>query len=196
MHFNGNNPANSTVTLVGNLSPTAVVVNSSTDYVFTGAGAIIGAGTTLTKQGSGKLTIDNTTANSYTGLTTVSGGTLQIGNGDTNGSLPGNVSNSGTLAFNRTDTVTYSSAITGPGTISQQGSGTLILTGNNTAGATVVSAGTLQIVGGSTIGSLASDITDNSSVVFNRNDNLTYSGGHHRFGCGNPTGLGHAHGDR
>src|SRR4029078_3377296 len=42
-------------------------------------------------------------ANTYTGNTTISAGTLQIGNGGATGSLgTGNVVDNGTLAFNRT----------------------------------------------------------------------------------------------
>ena len=62
--------------MVGTLNPASVVVDSSDDYVFTGAGRIVGTGTTLVKRGSGKLTVSNTGANTYTGLTTLQGGTL------------------------------------------------------------------------------------------------------------------------
>ena len=56
------------------------IVDSGDDYVFIGAGRIVGTGTTLVKRGSGKLTVSNTAANTYTGLTTVEGGrTLQLG---------------------------------------------------------------------------------------------------------------------
>ncbi len=69
---------NRTVTLAGNLNPTSVIVSSSGAYTFTGSGAIIGAGTTLVKSGAGKLTINNTGTNAYTGLTTIQAGTLQL----------------------------------------------------------------------------------------------------------------------
>jgi autotransporter-associated beta strand protein len=79
VRFTSNSALDRTVTLVGSLNPASVVVDSSDDYVFNGAGRIVGSGTTLVKRGSGKLTVSNTTPNTYTGLTTVEGGTLQLG---------------------------------------------------------------------------------------------------------------------
>src|SRR5439155_330941 len=52
-------------------------INSSNSYTFAGPGKITGAAT-LSKQGSGLFTLS--TANDYTGTTTVSGGTLKLGN--------------------------------------------------------------------------------------------------------------------
>ncbi|MCI6981832.1 MAG: autotransporter-associated beta strand repeat-containing protein [Akkermansia muciniphila] len=62
-----------TVTLVGTLAPKSVLVGSLEDYTWSGEGKLSGS-MTLTKQGTGKLTIG--TANDYTGGTTISGGTL------------------------------------------------------------------------------------------------------------------------
>ena len=42
-------------------------------------------------------------ANTYTGGTTISAGTLQLGNGGATGSIVGDVTDNGTLAFDRTD---------------------------------------------------------------------------------------------
>ncbi|MFS9599473.1 autotransporter-associated beta strand repeat-containing protein, partial [Klebsiella variicola] len=54
--------------------------------------------------------------NSYTGLTTIdSGTTLQIGNGSTSGSLAGNITNNGTLVFNRSDASTFAGKVNGTG---------------------------------------------------------------------------------
>jgi|688.fasta_scaffold09630_6 autotransporter-associated beta strand protein len=84
--------------------------------------------------------------NSFTGNTTVSSGTLSIGNGSTTGSIPGNVANNGTLVFNRSNAITYSGAISGSGDVLQQGAGTLTLSGSNSfTGNTTVNSGTLLL---------------------------------------------------
>lgn len=64
-----------TITLNGSLTPASVTVDSSNNFVFSGAGSLGGAAS-LTKTGSGTLTIANT--NTFTGDTTVSGGTLAV----------------------------------------------------------------------------------------------------------------------
>ena len=82
---------------------------------------------------------------------------LQIGNGGTSGSITGNVLDNASLAFSRSDTLTFGGAISGSGSLTQSGTGTLILTGSNTyTGGTTISGGTLQIDNGGTSGSLAS----------------------------------------
>jgi len=88
---------------------------------------------------------------------------LQVGNGGTTGVLAGNVSNDGTLAFNRSDALTFAGAIGGKGALVQQGQGTLVLTGANSyTGGTTVKAGVLQ--GNAT--SLQGDIVNDATVVF------------------------------
>lgn len=78
--------------------------------------------------------------------TIAANGTLQIGNGGTTGSIEGTISNAGSLVFNRSDAVAFNSQtqMTGAGTITQAGTGTLYLSGNHT-GDTYVKAGTLLV---------------------------------------------------
>ena len=98
----------------------------------------------LTKLGSNTLTLSGN--NTYTGSTTISAGTLQIGNGGTTGSIIGNVTNNSSLGFNRSDEMTYSGQISGSGTLIKNGSGTLVFTGDNTyTGGTSVNDGTLYL---------------------------------------------------
>ncbi len=124
----------------------------------------------IVKTGGGTLVLaaDNT----YSGGTTVSAGTLQLGNGGTSGSIVGNVTDNGTLAFDRSDDFTFAGVISGSGALVQSGAGTLTLTGANTyTGGTTVSAGTLA---GNTT-SLQGNIVDNAAVAFNQTGTGTYA---------------------
>jgi fibronectin-binding autotransporter adhesin len=168
-----------TVTLGQNLSPAGVTFNNSGSvaYTVTGgtAGYGIGGAGTLTKNGAGTVIILN--PNTYTGLTTINGGVLQIGNGGAAGAVGGNVLNNGVLAFNRSGAYTFSYAVSGAGSVTHLSSGTLILTGNNTyTGLTTVSAGTLQIGNGGSSGAVAGNIVNNGTLVFNRSNAWTYGG--------------------
>ncbi len=69
--------------------------------------------------------------NTYSGGTTIDSGTLQIGNGGTSGSIVGDVTDVGTLAFDRSDSITFGGVISGSGGLVQRGSGTLVLTGSD-----------------------------------------------------------------
>ena len=149
----------------------ALVFNRSDDIAYDGV--IVGNGT-LTKLGAGTLTL--TGENTYTGLTTISAGTLQIGNAGVTGSIAGNILNDAALLFNRSNDLTYAGVISGNGTVTKLGDQTLTLTGANTyTGLTTISNGTLQVGNGGTTGSIAGNIADNASLVFNRSDSLTYA---------------------
>ena len=138
-------------------------------------GSVISGTGNLVQLGSGTLVL--TGNNTYSGGTTISAGTLQIGNGGTTGSITGNVTDNGTLAFNRSDAMTFGGVISGTGSLVQLGSDTLTLTGNNTySGNTTISAGTLQIGNGGTSGSVSGNVTDNGTVAFDRSDSVTFAG--------------------
>ena len=132
-------------------------------------GAVGGTGA-LTQIGTGITTL--TGANTYTGGTTISAGTLQIGDGGTTGSILGDVTDNGTLAFNRADPVGFSGAISGTGALAQIGTGTTVLTGTNSyAGDTIIKAGTLQVGNGGTTGTLGiGAVVNHGTLVFNRSD--------------------------
>ncbi len=98
----------------------------------------LGAGTLI-------LTANN---NTYSGPTTISNGTLQVGNGGTSGSLgtgPISIGGEGTLVFDRSDNVILANPITGSGTLSIAGPGSLTLSGPNTfSGAVSINQGTFS----------------------------------------------------
>jgi autotransporter-associated beta strand protein len=162
---------------VGSLASSSIVNNAALAYHrsddITLAAVISGTGT-LTKAGAGTLTVAG--ANTYSGVTTISAGTLRVGNGGTSGSLgSGNVVNNATLAFNRGGDLTVPGAISGTGTLTMAGTGTLIVSGANTySGVTTISAGTLQVGNGGTSGALGSGaVVNNGALVFHRSDDLS-----------------------
>ncbi|NQW49491.1 MAG: autotransporter-associated beta strand repeat-containing protein, partial [Planctomycetes bacterium] len=113
------------------------------------SGVLVASNTAgLTKTGSGSLIL--TAENLYAGTTTISTGTLQVGNGGSTGSITtGIVTNAASLVFNRNDPITYAGAIGGTGSLTLQGASTLTLTGSSTyTGATAVQNGTIVLAGG------------------------------------------------
>ncbi|RST51865.1 autotransporter-associated beta strand repeat-containing protein [Variovorax sp. MHTC-1] len=113
------------------------------DLTLTGA---VGGSGALTKTDAATLVL--AANNTYAGGTTISAGTLQLGDGGTTGSIVGNVANNGTLAFDRSNTYSFGGTISGSGGVTQQGTGITVLTGNNSyAGSTAVNAGTLIVNG-------------------------------------------------
>lgn len=131
----------------------------------------------LTKLGAGTMTLVN--QDSYTGGTTVSAGTLQIGGANilattgaltinggtfdlaghnqTVGSFGGNggtvTLGTGTLTVDQSASTSYAGAISGTGGLVFSGGGTLALTGPNTyTGGTTLSSGTLTLGNNSALG--------------------------------------------
>lgn len=157
--------AGSTASLQGD-----IVNNSALEFVQTTAGTfagdISGSGA-LIKNGGGALTL--TGANSYTGGTTVSGGSL-VGN---TASLQGDILNSATVEFAQSAAGTFAGKISGTGALLKSGAGALTLNGANSyTGGTTVSAGTLV---GSTA-SLQGDISNNATVEFAQSVAGTFAG--------------------
>jgi fibronectin-binding autotransporter adhesin len=146
-------------------------------------------GGSLVKAGTGTLVL--TGDNTYTGGTTISAGTLQLGDGGTSGSIVGNVQDDARLVVNRSDSLTLAGDISGTGTLEQVGAGTTVLTGNNSyAGGTTISAGTLQLGDGGTSGSIVGDVLNDATLAFNRADALTFDGSISGTGAVNQIGTG------
>jgi autotransporter-associated beta strand protein len=87
-------PATSTVSLPGTVSPGSITVNNTAStYSISGGGAISGASDSLTKSGTGTLTMSESGGDSFAGGITVNNGTLNLE--DTGVSLGGGLSVSG-----------------------------------------------------------------------------------------------------
>jgi len=166
------------------------------------AGVIANGSGTVALEKTGSTTWALTGTNTYSGGTTVSAGTLSVGDGGTTGTLGGgsvSVASGATLGFDRTDAgLTVSNAISGSGVVEQRGSGTTALTGTNTyTGPTTVSAGTLSLGSGSTGGSLSTStaisIASGATFAVNRSNAVSLSniisgdGGLAKLGTGNLT---------
>jgi autotransporter-associated beta strand protein len=83
------------------------VGNSVSSVIGTGSGALI-------KEGSGTWSLFG--ANSYSGGTTISGGTLQFGDGANSGAVgEGAIDNNGILKFSRRDDIVVTNTISGTG---------------------------------------------------------------------------------
>jgi autotransporter-associated beta strand protein len=144
------------ITLNGNLN---VDHTLSSVRAITLGGDITGVGgLDITRNGGSATTsVVLLGTNSYNGGTTIaSGATLAIGAGGTTGSITGNVTNDGSLTFNRSDDLSFAGAISGSGSLTKLGAGVLTLAGTSgLTGDTAVNVGTLIVNG-----SLSSSLND------------------------------------
>ena len=173
---------------VGNLGTNNVINNAlltfnrndAVDY----AAVISGTGA-LKKLEAGTLTL--TGDNSFSGGTTILGGTVQIGNGGTSGAIgSGAITNEGTLAFHRSDNLLVPGGISGSGEVHQNGSGTLTVSGASTyTGATRVNAGRL-LTDGANVLSDASAVTvsQGATLQLGGNDGIGSLAGERHGGAG------------
>ncbi|ENL9312951.1 autotransporter outer membrane beta-barrel domain-containing protein [Salmonella enterica] len=143
----------------------------------------VGGTGSVVKSGDKTLTLSGT--NSYTGGTTISGGTLVATNVDALGT--GDVTNNATLELNTGGD--FDNAISGSGQVVKSGDKTLTLSGANSySGATTISGGTLiathvNALGTGAIDNRASLLLD-ASGQFTVTDLTTESGGNTEIGAG------------
>jgi autotransporter-associated beta strand protein len=171
-----------------------ILVNSSGNYTFSGAGTISGSGS-LNKDGSGKLTLP--TSHTYTGATVLRSGTFEFSK-LANGGVASSIGASANYNFNwvwkggkweytggssSTDrnavidattefsvansasTVTFNGVLSGDGGLVKSGPGRLVLrSANPYAGETIIRGGTLEISPLSSA-TLAEDIIDNGVAI-------------------------------
>jgi len=134
--FDATGAAAPNITVPASVTATAIDVNASTNYTISGAGGVASTGT-LTKRGSGTLTLSNTTANSFAAIS-LDEGLLSLANfgaGGTGkislngGSLFLSAATGNPLEFNMPTTVTVGSQQTMTG----NWSGTQEVTVNGTS---------------------------------------------------------------
>ena len=100
--------------------------------------------------------------------------------GEISGSASATLTTTAWTVGARNTTAIFAGVITG-NSVTKVGTGTWILTGNNTyTGSTTINAGAIQIGDGGTSGTLnlnnAYNATDNASLIFNRYDNISFAG--------------------
>lgn len=179
VNFDDSATGTSTINLTTTLTPIGTTVNNNLAgvpvYTFQGPGKLSGTGP-LTKQGNGTLVLANTVAYDHSGGTTISGGTLQIGDGVTNGVgiLPGGaITNNATMVFNRPDSYAVSQSIGGTGTIIKN------TTNDLTFSAAATNAHNYQINGGRLLfsgGGNLSGVVSGSGLLENTAGTLQLSG--------------------
>ncbi len=189
--FDDTATSNLQVEIAENLSPFKTTFDNSTNnYILSSSNGYGIATGSLVKTGTGTLTI--TSSNSYTGGTTLNGGTINVNNAAALGASTGNLTFTGlggtlqlggtisssrkyvlnadaTIDTNGND-LTSSGVLSGASSLTKSGSGTLTLAAPNTyMGATIINAGTVRAGNASALGSTAQSTTINAGGIFDIN---------------------------
>ncbi|RYD22040.1 MAG: hypothetical protein EOP88_09370 [Verrucomicrobiaceae bacterium] len=160
--------SNFTVNLAQNVAPSVILFENTgtNDYTISSSGGFGITGGSIIKNGDAKVRI--TTTNSYTGSTTINAGVLEIGG---TGSIASSsiITNNGGLVFDLTNSPNvYPNPITGTGTFTKKGAGTLTLSGANTYnGDFTLEAGALNLNSAGAIGSAPGALIINGGVLDN-----------------------------
>lgn len=159
------------------------------------SGLLSGSGASLAKTGSGTLRL--TQANTFDGGTSITAGTIALGNNlalgtglvtinggalqavDGARTLANNLSLTGpaTLSGNNPNTLTLSGVISGSGTLTKTGTSVVQLSGNNTyTGATNVTNGILRLQSNTALGSTTGATTVSGNAHVELADGVTITG--------------------
>lgn len=141
-----------------------------TDSAYVLGVKLSGRGAVEQRAGTTILINDNS---GFTGTTTISGGMLKIGNGDTGARLRGNIVNNAELAFDQADDWTFAGQISGEGEAFKRGTGKLTLGGGSTS-VWKVEQGMLVTAAGRFGGDAA--IENGASLVFDQLADAAYGG--------------------
>jgi fibronectin-binding autotransporter adhesin len=170
---------NTTTTMTSDRAVTLTGIGTLQTDAFTTltlSGAITGGGS-LAKSGGGTLLLTGDATHGG-GTTIAAGGRLQLGNGGTTGSIIGNIANDGVLTFNRSDNLGFAGAISGAGTLIQQGAGELTLTGSSSY------TGATSVLGGSLLLQAGGQINDTSVLTVNGGGRMIVEGTGSRLAAG------------
>jgi len=158
-----------------NVIITTASAGTATGNITQNAGADIlktkGANATLTFNATGAITLNGNISSTSGALNTIlnaTGDVASTGNLNLNGGL---------LRINNGGNGNFTGVISGSGGVTKAGSGTTILSGNNTYGGTTsINAGTLQVGNAGTTGTLGTGaVTNNANLAVNRSDTYNLS---------------------
>jgi fibronectin-binding autotransporter adhesin len=170
--FNNVGAANTNINLPAIVDPASILVDSTAHYTWNGNGSVSGAGTTLTKTNTGTLTI--LTTNSYSGATTITGGTLEtpsLANGGTASGIGSSPSGAANLVLD-SGTLNYlgATASSDRGATLNAGGGTIGVSNSAstlTLSGAVVGAGALTKTGNGVLVLTAANTYTNGTVISN-----------------------------
>jgi autotransporter-associated beta strand protein len=166
----------------GSITDSGAVVGAEGSGITNTLSGAIGGGGAFLQSGAGTTIL--TASNNYSGATTInSGGTLQLGDGTTDGTILSTsaINDNGTLVYDRVGNFSNGLAINGSGAVTISGPGSQTFTAvNGYSGATTINAGaTLQLGNGASghDGTIANSVvTDNGTLVYDYAGNVSTSG--------------------